>query len=74
MKLLAKEQQESHENGKICCICKEKFENKYVKNRKYCKIIDHCHYIGRYRCAAHSTCNLTLGRGVISPSLLLVFP
>ena len=26
MKLLAKEQQESYENGKICYICKEKFE------------------------------------------------
>ena len=26
MKLLAKEQQESQENAKICYICKEKFE------------------------------------------------
>ena len=30
MKLLTKEQQESYENAKICYICKEKFENKYV--------------------------------------------
>ena len=28
MKLLIKEQQESYENGKICYICKESFENK----------------------------------------------
>ena len=27
MKLLTKEQQESHENAKIFYICKEKFEN-----------------------------------------------
>ena len=31
MRLLTKEQQESYENAKICYICKEKFENKYLK-------------------------------------------
>ena len=45
MKLLTKEQQESYENAKICYICKEKFENKYLKDKKYCKIRDHSHYI-----------------------------
>ena len=35
MKLLTEEQQESYENVKICCICKEKFENKYLKDKKY---------------------------------------
>ena len=35
MKLLTKEQQESHENSKICQICKETFENKYLKDKKY---------------------------------------
>ena len=44
MKLLTKEHEESYENAKICCICKEKNENKYVKDKKYCKIRDHCHY------------------------------
>ena len=58
MKLLTKEQQESYENLKICYICKEKFEDKYVKNKKYCKVRDHCHYTGEYRGAAHSICNL----------------
>ena len=28
MKLLREKQQESYENATICCICKEKFENK----------------------------------------------
>ena len=51
-KLLTKEQQESHENAKICYICKEKFENKYSKDKKYRKVRDHCHYTGEYRGAA----------------------
>ena len=38
MKLLTKEQQESYENGKTCYIRKEKRENKYVIDRKYCKV------------------------------------
>ena len=58
MKLLTKEQQESNENAKIYCICKEKFENKYLKNKKKCKVMDHCDYTGECRGAAHSICNL----------------
>ena len=38
MNLLRKEQQESHENAKICYICKEKFENKYSKDKKIVKL------------------------------------
>ena len=41
MKLLAKQQQESYENSKICYICKEKFENKYLKEKKHCQFTDH---------------------------------
>ena len=37
MKLLTKEQQESHENGKTCYIRKEKRENKYVIDKQYSK-------------------------------------
>ena len=58
MKLLTKEQQESYENAKIYYICKEKFENKYLKDKKYRKVRDHCHYTGKYRGAAHSICYL----------------
>ena len=61
MNSLTKEQQESYENSKICYICKEKFENKYLKDKKYRKIRDHyhyCHYTVEYRGAAHSICNL----------------
>ena len=38
MKLLTKEQQESYENAKICYICKEKFKNRYMKDKKYLKL------------------------------------
>ena len=37
IKLLTKKHKESYENAKICCICKEKFENKHLKDKKYCK-------------------------------------
>ena len=58
MKLLTKEQQESYENAKTCYICKDNFENKYLKDKKYRKVRDHCYYTGEYRRAAHSICNL----------------
>ena len=58
MKLLIKEQQDSYKNAKICYICIEKFENKYLKDEKYHKARDHHHYTGEYRGAAHSICNL----------------
>ena len=57
MKLLTKEQQESYGNAKICYIWQEKFENKYLKEKKYCKVRDHCRYTGEYRGAAHSIRN-----------------
>ena len=58
MKLLTKEQQESYENVKICYLCKEKFENQYLRDKKYRNVRDHCHFAGKYRGAVHSTCNL----------------
>ena len=56
--LLVKRQQESYENTSICYICKEKRKNKCLKDNKYCKVRDHCRYIGEYRGAAHSIYNL----------------
>ena len=58
MKLLTKEHQESYETANIWYIFKEKIENKYLKDKKPCKVRDHCHYTDKNRGAAHSICNL----------------
>ena len=42
----------------ICYISKEKSESKYLKDKIYHKLRDHCHYTGEYSGAAHSICNL----------------
>ena len=36
MKLLTKDKHGLRENAKICYICKEKFENNNLKDKKYC--------------------------------------
>ena len=44
IKLLTKGQQESNENVKICYICKEKLKYEYLKDKRYRKVRDHCHF------------------------------
>ena len=58
VKLLTKEPHESYENAKTYCICEEEPENKYLKDKIYDRVRDHCHYTGEYRSDAHSKCNL----------------
>ena len=53
--LLANEQQESYENAKVQYICKEKFKDKYAKDKKCHKFRDNCHYAGG---AAHNISHL----------------
>ena len=36
----------------------KKIENKYLKDKKYRKVRDHCHYAGECKGVAHSICNL----------------
>ena len=55
-KLLTRNQQELYGNAKFCCICKEKFENEYLKDNKYCKFGDHCHYTGKYNTTQITSC------------------
>ena len=43
---------------KFVIFGKEKCENKYLKDRKYQAVRDHCHYTGQYRGTAHSICQL----------------
>ena len=52
MDKLTKEQTVEFVTAKECHICFRKFSSKDRKVR------DHCHYTGKYRGAAHSSCNL----------------
>ena len=60
MILLTYEENKSYKEREACHICEEKFcinkDDENYKNRK--KVKDHCHYIGKFRGAAHSKCNL----------------
>ena len=47
---LTKKEKEDYNNQKVCYICKIEFIDD--------KLRDHCHYTGKYRGAAHNTCNL----------------
>ena len=52
---LTTEEKIYHGKQKICYICKKEFD---ISNKKHHKVRDHCHYIGKYRGAAHNICNL----------------
>ena len=56
--LLTSEKQELYKNAKICRICNETFQDKYPKDKKCCKAIDHFPYTSKYRADAHSIYNL----------------
>ena len=57
---LTDDENKSYEEQEACHICEGKFcadENDEIyKNSR--KVEDHCHYIGKFRGAAHSDCNL----------------
>ena len=55
---LTNEQQELCEKTKIYYISIKKFEHKYTNDKNYCKVRDHCYYIGKYRRDTYSICNL----------------
>ena len=48
----------------------KKIKNKYLKDQKYCKVRDHCHYTGEYGGAAHSISNLQYS---VPKKVLIVF-
>ena len=54
MQELSQEQQISHDNSQYCHIWKKVFG----KKKKHIKVRDQNHYTGKYREAAHVTCNL----------------
>ena len=52
---LTKEEKINYNDQQICYICKKEFDTIDKKNYK---VRDHCHYMGKYRGAAHNICNL----------------
>ena len=52
---LTKEEKINYNDQQICYICKKEFEK---SDKKHHKVRDHCHYMGKYRGAAHNICNL----------------
>ena len=57
MKPLTKEEKKIHLEQKVCYKCKKGFSTD-DDNKKYHKVRNHSHYTGKYRGAAHNTCNL----------------
>ena len=71
--ILTNEEKESYENQKNCHICRKEFctdKNNEKEFKLKQKVRDHCHYTGKYRGAAHSSCNL---RYKIPNKILVVF-
>ena len=58
MFLLTKEQLNSHQDAKVCYICRKRILKKLSKSMNYRIVGDHFQYTGKYRGAAHSICNL----------------
>ena len=54
---LTKKEEENYNKQKVSYICKKEF-NTGDSDKKYHKVKDHCHYMGKYRGAAHNICNL----------------
>ena len=54
---LTDEKNKFYEEQKVCNICKKGFSTD-DNDKKHYKVRDHCHYIGKFRGAAHSICNL----------------
>ena len=58
---LTYEKIEFYEKQKVCQICKKEFSTGKNDNnlfKLYHKVRDHCHYMGKFRGAAHHICNL----------------
>ena len=66
---LTKKEEENHNKQKVCYICKKEFDTG-DNDKKHHKVKDHCHYMGKYRGAAHNICNV---RYRIPKEILIVF-
>ena len=60
--IFGKEEKERYEKETKCWICKEEF----IDDKNY-KVREHCHFTGRYRGAAHNSCNLKYRKPNFTP-------
>ena len=61
--IFLEKEKEKFENENVCWICKEKFQEEKAKQ----KVRDHCHFSGKYRGAAHRSCNLNFRKPKFTP-------
>ena len=54
---LTKKAEKRHNKQNVCYICRKEF-NTDGSDKKYYKVKDHCHYMGKYRSAVHNICKL----------------
>ena len=57
---LSSEEWKKFRESKVCWLCRGKFDEKP-------KVRDHCHYTGKFRGAAHQSCNLKFQRPKFTP-------
>ena len=58
--IFGKEEKERFDKETKCWICNEEFN----ADKNY-KVRDHCHFTGRYRGAAHNSCNLKYSKLIL---------
>ena len=56
------QEQEQYKKETVCWIC-----NGQINDHKNYKVRDHCHFTGRYRGAAHNSCNLKYKKPNFTP-------
>ena len=59
---LSSEEWKKFRESKVCWLCRGKFGEK-----RFSKVRDHCHYTGKFRGAAHQSCNLKFQRPKFTP-------
>ena len=59
---LSSEEWKKFHGSEVCWLCKGKFGEK-----GFSKVRDHCHYTGKFRGAAHQSCNLKFKRPKFTP-------
>ena len=59
---LSSEEWKKFHGSEVCWLCKGKFGEK-----TFSKVRDHCHYTGKFRGAAHQSCNLKFKRPKFTP-------